>query len=101
MTSRPSAQPLTRHLSAPTGAARRNQAARPVQHLASQFNGIKSTAAVSIPQRRHRNSVPNASHSSWCRSHLKHIDEIDDYSPADWLARSEDEFAITPTISLT
>ena len=101
MTSRPSAQPLTRHLSAPTGAARRNQAARPVQHLASQFNGIKSTAAVSIPQRRHRNSVPNASHSSWCRSHLKHIDEIEDYSPADWLARSEDEFAITPTISLT
>lgn len=80
---------------------RRNSGARPVQRPASQVNGTRSTQAVPIPQRHHRNSVPNASHSSWSRSNLKHIDEVEDYSPADWLARSPDEIALTPTISLT
>jgi hypothetical protein len=45
--------------------------------------------------------VPNISHSSWSTPQLKHINEVEDFSPADWLARSPDQIALTPTISLT
>jgi hypothetical protein len=56
--------------------------------------------ATSRPQRQYRNSVPDVSHSSWSEFQLELINEIEDYSPADWLAR-QDETALSPTISLT
>ena len=98
----PSAQPLARQVSAPSGTVRKNHAVHPVQRPASQATGSRRTPSVPIPQiRPHRNSVPTVTHSSWSKGHLKLINEVEDFSPADWLARSPEEIGLTPTISLT
>jgi len=104
-TSAPSAHYLERHISAPHMSAPlgHTESGRP----AGAVQTSATTGPISIPRRQHRQTGRRTTSS--CASYpnrfnsgppLNLIDEVQDYSPSDYLAKLPDDFQ-TPTIALT
>ncbi|KIW62176.1 hypothetical protein, variant [Phialophora macrospora] len=99
----PSAPSLERHISAPVGqSTSRSQQVRPSLRISSHSH-TATIGPVPIPRRnsgQRRGSTAASYPNRYTGPNLHHIEEVQDMSPADFLARSPDDFAV-PTISLT
>ncbi|EXJ54749.1 hypothetical protein A1O7_10090 [Cladophialophora yegresii CBS 114405] len=102
----PSAPFLERHISAPVGqsTSSRIQQGRPAPRTSSLPHSSATIGPVPIPRRssgqQRRGSTATSYPNRYTGSNLHYIEEVQDMSPADFLARSPDDYAM-PTISLT
>src|ERR1700744_6536924 len=100
----PSAPSLERHISAPVGQpASRMQPDRPSVRTSPLPQASATTGPMPIPRRNngHRRGSTAASYPNrYTGSSLHYIDEVQSMSPADYLAKSPDDYQV-PTISLT
>ncbi|ETI20145.1 hypothetical protein G647_08179 [Cladophialophora carrionii CBS 160.54] len=101
----PSAPSLERHISAPVGqsTSRTIQHGRPAPRTSSQPHTSATIGPVPIPRRtsgQRRGSTAASYPNRYTGPNLHYIEEVQDMSPADFLARSPDDLAM-PTISLT
>ena len=100
----PQSYQLQRHYSAPDGYARRHQTNHSGQGLVGAYHDSGATQPIAIPSSSHgrfrRHSATNMSHSSRKQAQQLYTHhEVQVYDPAEYLARSPEDFP--PTVTIT